>query len=339
MNARFLAAFLCLASLSGCIIHNEDDDCCVTQPPPAPQPLPGDVTFLWTFVGDRCADVPQVKNVQVRIGNEVLHNNGIYPCSAGSWEGITLHDFNPGTYPFSLDAVGYDNTVLYTATGSFTINGDVSVKVDLTPNGSPSSYAYLSWFFPNGASCSQAGVSSVEVVIDNDLRKTFNCTDGNSTASSVKSPYLAPGRHSIQLSAYDLGGVRRYYFQGILTTQSGAPIDAEYNLWGETGRVTLYWTLSKDGGQTTITCDAAQVQTLSIDFQDANGRWVFNGQGKSGPCNQPPAWFDLAPGRYRVSVFGVDNTNTAYRSSDSLFVDIVANQSKEMTVSLVRPAQ
>ena len=60
MNARLLAAFLCLTAAStGCIIIDHDDDgpCCNT--PPA---QPGDVTFLWTFAvpstAGRCADAP-----------------------------------------------------------------------------------------------------------------------------------------------------------------------------------------------------------------------------------------------------------------------------------------
>jgi hypothetical protein len=339
MNARFLAAFLCLATLSGCIIHDHDDNdgpCCNTPPPPPPA-RPGDITFLWKFDGLDCNQMRDVKGVNVRVANEPLFNNGRYPCSAGNYEGIVLHDFAPGTYPFTLEAVDFDDVVLYELSGTVVVNGDVTVQADLLPNGG----TYLSWFFPNGASCSQAGVSSVEVVIDNTHKKTFDCTAGNTTTSKVMAPPLPKGTHTIKFSALDLNGNLRYAFQGNLITDPSRVIYSEYFLVPNQGKLTVSWTLSRDGGATTLSCEQAKVANVSINFQYPNGNWVFNeggpGKGVVGPCNSGSYWHLLAPGSYRVSVFGVDDTNVAYTSADNLIVDIVAGQEKQLPIILSRP--
>ncbi|XXF76608.1 hypothetical protein P2318_26640 [Myxococcaceae bacterium GXIMD 01537] len=336
MNARLLTAFLCLATLSGCIIHEYDDDDCCTPPPPVGRS--GDVSFLWTFAGMRCDDVRDVKGVNIRIPGESLANSGRYDCTTGTIDGITLHDFAPGTYSFEIDGVSYSNDVLYRGGGSFTINGDARVNVDLTPRGSPPSYAYLSWFFPNGANCSQANVKTVRVTLDGQLSENFNCALGNTTTSTVKTPYLEPGTHSIELIAYDAYGTRTHSFKGSVTTQSGRPSSAEYTLRAETGRVLVGWTLSRDGGVTSLTCQQAGVQEVSIDFQyqDGSNRWVFNGNGDNGPCSTQPASYDLAPGRYLVSIIAKDSSNALYRSANGLYVDVAAAQETQVPAILNR---
>lgn len=331
MNSKILAAFLCLLSLSGCIITDNSscDSCNVGDP--------GDVTFLWTFQGGRCSDVPYVKSVNIRIPGETLLNGGVYDCNTQGVDGITLHNFDSGTYNYTLEAVDYDNVIVYTATGSFTIDGNVRKVVDLMPEGSSgSSYAYLSWFFPNGATCYQAGVASVGVTIDGDasLSKTFDCSAGTGT-NSVSTPNLSAGAHTIEITSFDSSGHRLYYYSGNLTTQANRPVAVSYNLWA-VGGLSVSWTLSRDGGATNISCQDAGVSSLSINFKDANGNWVL-GNGVSGPCGQPPANFDkLAPGRYLVSIFGKDNANYTYRSADNLYVDVVAFQQRTLTVGLQR---
>lgn len=336
MNVRFLAAFLCLATLSGCIIHDHDDDPCCGNPPPSDHLRSGDVTFLWTLQGQRCSDQPQVKGVNIRIPGERLANSGRYACSTGGVDGITLHDFRPGTYNYELDAVGYQNEVLYTASGTFVINGDARVTVDLMPYGSPSSYATLSWSFPNNISCYKAGVRDVEIIIDNsqDLRALVACEDGTG-GKYIETPALEPGEHSIEFFGLDSSGRVLFHTVSGFVTLANAPNDHHFTLKPVVGKLALSWTFSNDGGQTAISCAEAGVQELSVDFQDSTGKWVYNGDGIVGPCHPPGNVFDLAPGRYRISIFATGAGGALYRSSDNLYVDVVRGQERGVTAVLM----
>src|SRR5262245_6031702 len=118
MSSRLLLAFFCIASLStGCIVTNNDD--------------PGDVTFLWTFSGLRCDQARDIQGVNITIPGETLANNGRFACSTAGMDGITLHDFAPGGYSFTLQAVDFQNQILFEAQGTFTIDGNRTVQIDL----------------------------------------------------------------------------------------------------------------------------------------------------------------------------------------------------------------
>src|SRR5688500_11093122 len=93
MSLRLLFAVFCIASLStGCVVKGSD---------------PGDVTFLWTFGGLRCDQARDVAGVNISIPGESLVNNGRFACNTAGADGITLHDFAPGTYTFNLQAVNF----------------------------------------------------------------------------------------------------------------------------------------------------------------------------------------------------------------------------------------
>lgn len=94
----------------------------------------GDITFSWTFEGVGCSREKDIEYVHVIIPGESLDNDGYYYCSNNGYDGITLHDFAPGNYNYTLEAIDYDGTNSYTGYGSFTVNGDVSVYDDLTLN-------------------------------------------------------------------------------------------------------------------------------------------------------------------------------------------------------------
>ncbi|ATB29616.1 hypothetical protein [Melittangium boletus] len=114
-----LSALLSSSLMSGCVYSDASD--------------PGDVTFSWSFAGANCAQERRIEQVLVTIPGEALENRGYYPCSINGYDGITLHDFAPGTYDFSLDAIDYDGYYSYRAVGTFTVDGNIVVNVDLTP--------------------------------------------------------------------------------------------------------------------------------------------------------------------------------------------------------------
>ncbi|WNG20080.1 hypothetical protein [Cystobacter fuscus] len=327
MNARILLAFLCLTMAgSGCIIVDRDDDgpCCYTpsDPPPRPTPTyPGDVMFLWTFgnIGaGRCADVPDVKSIRISIPGETLHNGGVYACNTAGTDGIVLHNFMPRTYSYTLEAVGYDNKVLYRASGDFTVNGNIRVNVNLSPPGGGSSFAYVSWSFEGSTSnsnpnCAQAGVTHVDVRIDNGEWARMACEDGIG-GNQVHTPFIAPGTHSIEfvgMNVTNSGATPYYYRSGTLTTQAGSPISVSYTLWA-VGGMSLRWELLD--GSVYKTCEQAGVTGVRINMRDrVTGKLVYGEEGDAKACTGAPILYKyLRPGDYDVIIKGMSGSQVTY---------------------------
>ncbi|HYO55114.1 hypothetical protein [Archangium sp.] len=312
MNARLLATFLCLTIAStGCIIvDRDDDDPCCNTPPPARS---GDVTLLWTFANagaGRCADVPEVKKVRITIPGETLHNGGIYACNTAGVDGIVLHDFVPSNYSYTIEALGYSNEVLYQASGSFTVNGDQRLNVNLTPKGGPNSFAYVSWSFePNTSSpnpnCTQAGVTHVDVSIDGGEWERLACEAGIGS-NQVSSPYLAPGPHTIELVGVrvtSMGETPYYYRSGTLNTVAGSPISVSYGLWA-VGGLSLRWELIE--GSIAKTCAQSGVTQVTIHLYDETRKeYVYGDAGDVQRCDGAPILYRfLRPGNYTVIMDG-----------------------------------
>ncbi len=313
MNSKLLLAFLCLASVStGCIIVDDDN-----RPPPGRE---GDVTFLWMFDGLRCDEARDIRGVNITIPGELLLNDGRFACSTNNVDGITLHDFVPGTYNYRLEAVDYRNVVIFAATGSFVINGDARVTVDLAPvgNNSLNSYAFLNWTLPGNQSCAQAGVASVDITLDNNAPANFPCTDGQQTPG-LRTPPLAPGEHFIDFVARDAAGRPLYYFSGGLVTRAYAAVDATYNL--VSGGASISWRFS-DGS---VSFDCAQLdpsgnQTVGLNFQNVNtGEWVYGDDGDFHRCSTKPIVYSfLRPGFYKVSLYARTASGVEYRSNPQI---------------------
>src|SRR5690242_8768768 len=97
-NKLLTAAFLTLMS-SGCIMYGDGYGYDGSDVDYA---APGDVTFSWRLAGGLCSDDPSVRSVHIRIPGETLQNDGVFPCSSAGFMGITLHDFYPGSYSFTI---------------------------------------------------------------------------------------------------------------------------------------------------------------------------------------------------------------------------------------------
>jgi hypothetical protein len=310
MNARILAAFLCLTVAStGCIIIDGDGN----QPT-----YEGDVTFIWTFAPyGRCSDVPNVKNIQISIPGETLHNGGVYACSTGGVDGIILHDFVPGTYPYTVRAIGYDGSTLFEGRGSFVVNGDVRVNIDLSPNGM--SYALISWAFPNRASCYQAGVTSIKAQIDGGEWVNLNCADGMANGG-VETPWLEDGPHTIQMVAYGRDragrdGMPLYTTFGTFTTSAGSPRSESFDFFA-VGGMSLRWELWD--GSARRSCAEAGLTGMIINLKNlATGELVYGTAGDPQACTGAPILYQyLAPGRYEVYIRGMNGSRIAYSNED-----------------------
>ncbi|MFZ5468543.1 MAG: hypothetical protein ACOZIN_03810 [Myxococcota bacterium] len=313
MSAKILTVVLAMFSLTGCIIVSGGGG---KQPPPPPL-QPGNVTFTWSFAGQTCNDVPQVAKVQVVIPGETLQNNGVYPCLANNYPGIVLHNFAGKTYSFEINALGYGDEVLYTHAGTYTVNGDVRVTVDLTPVGGPNSYAYLTWKFPPNSlsqnpTCQQVGVAFVDVNIDGTTTR-YPCEQGQTTPGA-QTPFIAAGTHSVAFVAVDANDYPYYRFSGSLQTFAGNPVSSDYQLaWG-VGGVALGWQLTD--GSLAQNCASAGVTTMSINFEDAQGNLIYGQNGDPAACNAAPVVYSfLQPGTYRVFIKGTGPGNVLYLSN------------------------
>ncbi|MBI3180867.1 MAG: hypothetical protein HYZ28_01850 [Myxococcales bacterium] len=310
MNARALIAFLAILGMTGCIIVDRGGGGTVPPPPP---PKPGDVTFTWSFAGKSCNEVSQVRSVFIDIPGEQLQNNGVYPCLANNYPGIVLHDFNPGTYSFTLEALGYGSERLFVGSGSFTVNGDIRVTVDLTPAGGANSYAYLTWRFPpnsqsSNPNCDQAGVAFVDVSIDGSQPQRFQCATGQSQPGA-QTAFLNAGSHSITLWGLGSGGYLYYRFDGTLQTFAGAPVSAEYGLGWAVGGTAVKWQLTN--GSYGLTCAQAGIQTMSVNFMDAQGNMVYGTAGDTQACDAAPIVYNyLQAGTYKVFIKGTGTGGT-----------------------------
>ncbi|WP_224244021.1 hypothetical protein [Hyalangium gracile] len=312
MNSRLLLAFLCIASLStGCIIEDNGCDTCNPR-------HPGDVTFLWTFDGLRCDQARDVYGVNINIPGESLFNNGKYACSTADVDGITLHDFAPGSYSYNLQAVNFQNQIVFEASGTFVIDGNRTVRVDLAPTGDPTSYAYLNWNFPGGQSCFQAGVASVDIILDDLAPHNVPCTAGQSVPG-LKTPALAPGEHYIEFIALDSQGRPLYYFNGGLLTRPYDPVDATYNLY-TIGGASIAWRLSD--GAVTFDCPASNPMVY-VNFRDLNtGNWVYPLLGDGHRCSQKPIVYEfLRPGVYELRITTTFD-GYEYRSNSNINVEV-----------------
>jgi hypothetical protein len=321
MNARPLAAFLCLTGLSlssGCVIND------------TPR-YPGDVRMTWDFGGASCGQVRDIAGVNIHINGEILANNGEYPCSANGFDGIVLHDFGPGSYSFDAVAVDYDNVAVFTYQGGFTVDGDITVPIHFDTGGNTGggTYANVNWLFPTQAgtqypTCSQAGVAYVDARVDNGEWARFDCYKG-SEGRSVSTPDLAPGQHYLEVVALDARENPVYYYGGGFTAQAGTPVSITANTY-VIGGASVGWRLYE--GQAELSCAQAGVTEVGLNFQDIHtGEWIYGDAGQWFACNQSPALFEfLPPGQYFVSFKASGTGNRFYESrSDLAPIDVYAH--------------
>ncbi len=286
---------------------------------------PGHVTFLWTFGPEgRCADVPSVKSIKITIPGQTLDSNGYYACNTAGVDGITLRNFQGGTYNYTIQALDSSGAVLYTTSGSLSVNGNKQVYVDLTPGGK--TYAYYSWYFPAKGSysrptCAQANVTSMQASINGGAWFPVSCQDGTS-GGGIPTPYLEPGTHTIRLVAYGYdttgrNGMPLYNLQGSVTTQQGtdAP-SAEFGFFA-LGGMSLRWDFW-DGYQYR-TCTETGVTQVVFNLLDlSTNTLVFGEQGVSHGCGEAPVVNQfMKPGDYKVYIRGYVGTSMTYSNESN----------------------
>ena len=302
MNSRILVAFLVAGSMSGCVIYGGGSGGGGGGGGGLPPASAGDVTFQWTLDGAACSSFPDVVSVRISIPGEPLQNAGVFSCLVNGYPGVVLHDFAPGGYNFTVEALDGSGNVLFADSGTFAVNGSVTVPVYLK---SVYSYAYLTWNFAS-LNCSQAGISTVYVSIDNGAWVPYSCGTGDNT-TGVFSGWLTSGTHVIELEGEDPGHSTTYRGVGTLITSVGAPVSVEYTLWS--GGVTVEWQLPVG-----YSCMSGSASAY-VNFRDVQtGFWAYPGYPGSGDpqyCSGFAAFYSsLAPGTYEVWVTARDSSGS-----------------------------
>jgi len=307
MNSKLLSILLVTLSLgSGCIIDHHYDG------GGGPSYYnPGNVTFSWSFAGQGCANT-SVSYVVVTIPGEQLQSGGQYSClDQSGYPGITLTNFNGGTYSYTIDAYDASNTLLFTFSDSFTVNGDITVPVNLGTVGGANSYAYLNWSFANAANAPVCGsdVTKVNVTFDGDSSTTtqYNCLDGE-TQQGVTTPYLAAGQHSIELDAVSDSGFVYATKQASVTTSTGTPAAQSFQLNWVVGGAAIAWNFTDASHTATTDCTQVGVDTITANFQNtADSSLVYGATGDAFACSSSSntsVYNALPPGSYRVLLNG-----------------------------------
>jgi len=162
---------------------------------------------------------------------------------------------------------------------------------------------HVSWRLENAASCEDAKVSFVEILLTNndngvkEFDQAFDCVDGAEVITD-----LLPGTYTVTLNGLDTGGYTRYQTSVQTDLKPGSTNLGEAMLSYILGNVTFYW--SFDG---VTECKTAGVSTMQIAILDAQEQTVFN---ESHPCTDRGATItDFARGEYTLVLYGLDVSN------------------------------
>lgn len=198
MRWFFLAVLGC--ALPSCIVQTSAGDSAASS-------ATGDMTFLWSFDGQTCAQATQVRLLRISIVGPYgsLPFDDGYACRGEGVDGVTLKAFRAGNYTFTLDALDASGQALYTATGSALVQSGVNVRVPVTLHSvSQRGLVRLSWTFGSEPRpCAKAGiagpegVSEVNVRVDGELVQSFPCADASSSEGGDL--WLDEGTHQLQL--------------------------------------------------------------------------------------------------------------------------------------------
>lgn len=139
MKLRLLPLLLAVGVMgSGCLVQHD-----ATLPgDPLSSVIDGggsagsaNITFTWSFDGRTCAQA-SIQTVVITMPGEQLQNAGRFACTSGAQDGITLDDFYPGSYPYSVQAFDAAGNLRYQASGTVQVGAaDTLEQVALSAAG------------------------------------------------------------------------------------------------------------------------------------------------------------------------------------------------------------
>ncbi len=318
---RFFAFALAtlLMSASGCV--------CVSN-----RGVSGNVAFSWSFGGNPCALVPDIASVTIQIPGETLNNQGVYSCLNSGSPGIVLLKFRPGTYSYTIQGRNNLDQVIYAGAGTFVVNGDVGVNVNLQPSGSPSGAVLVHWNLPGNRACAdavpgvQGGIGFVDIVVDGATPSRQACNAGIVGSQGLTISSLTAGTHTVELRAFATGS--QFQYLGTINSvaiTAGGTIAAEFSLAYTVGSLPLKWQFLANG--VAVSCEQLGNPAVYVNLKDSTGVFVYrnadgsDSPGYSVPCKdsqgiQGARFPYLYGGSYQLFIQTVANS-VLYRSNQT----------------------
>jgi hypothetical protein len=272
-------------------------------------PSPGDLTFIWTLDGRSCQDVfPNATYEPIRIvldgpsSGESLEG-GRYPCSDGRIDGVTLTDFAPGAYTFTIDALDLSGQqILFTTTGALRVNGPTVTEVSLNKVSAPASLKVLWKFGPDSQGCSEAGaiagaqaISKMRVRLDERPPDVVDCADQDSGLEGTILEGLSAGTHQVKIEALvfapiqgSASGQEQIWYRTSFSVNltAGQMLEGPVTLDTVAAGATFKPALDLSGNP--FDCAANGVETIWIVLRDSSDRCAkFPGSEECGffaPC-------------------------------------------------------
>jgi hypothetical protein len=235
----------------------------------------GSITVGWTFGGGSCSGAA-VEQVQIAIAGEQVSPN-TFDCRSGL---VTFQDFFPGNYVVTIQGLDSTQAVTWTGSKSFRVDGDVNVTVDLQPVSQENAVSYFSWTFDPATGdpgqiplCGQGQrLDRVGILIDGTDNGSFGCEQGLN-GNVVITPYVTPGKHSIDLVAYSSQeGVTRFAETGtfdinfVTGTATSQTVALHWNVGGLAMTWAAYPSLAayQASPNQPLTCASTGIASVSV---------------------------------------------------------------------------
>lgn len=281
---------------------------------PSAPPSAGEVTFRWRFSGQACAVVRDVSRVTVDIPGLALPNGGVFPCSTGAADGITLLAVQPDLYRYTVRGLTTDGRLLYEGTGFFSVNGPTLERVDLSPVFGATGRATLSLRMPSSnastLTCQGAGIATLSIQLPG---RTID-TRCDAAMTGLSLGVLPAGTQSVTVTGLSDTGFPLARARSSLMVLAGAETFTEAALAWLVGGASLRWSLSNQG--LIQTCLQAGVRDVYVNIQDSTEAFLYPGAGVAVPCEQLSVVFPTLPaGTLTVFAQAVGGGGALYRSA------------------------
>jgi hypothetical protein len=325
-----------LFALPACIILGRD--------PPVGS-LEVDVAFS---NGDATCPAAGVDTLRISFPNGEFSSDTV-PCT-GQPLPFVADEIPVGRYSIQLDGLS-QGTVTWTVTQTVQVGQSYQavtmtlVPVSAPPSGTVNLIANFLFAAPAGSSsvsaphlsCAEAGVQSVEVVIDDGAPLVANCHDNASNRDAALVP-LAPGSHTFTWTAWsEANGTGTELYADTADTKTvSADGSAElaFNMAGLiNGGLQVTWQFGT-GAQD---CTTAGVSTVTYDLVDASGIDVSQSQTVACSANGfvDPVSPGLSAGVYSLATMkGEDDSGNVLFSTSNVRVYVPADGQAQFTVTL-----